>query len=705
MATDERFPLAARRRAAVEVAIGKTTIGGTRPIAVQSMTTTRTADAAATAAQVCALARAGCDIVRVTVPAKPDAEALPEIRRIMKREGVDVPLVADIHFTPSLALKVVEFVDKVRVNPGNFADRKNVGGQAYDEARWNEDVARLAELFAPLVDRAKALGVALRIGANHGSLSDRIVQRHGDSPAGMVESALEFVRIAEDRGHRGLVISMKASNPQVMVRAYRLLARRLDEEQLGAYPLHLGVTEAGGGDDGRIKSAAGIGALLADGLGDTIRVSLTEDPLNEVPAGREIVRLHAVAATAEPERLELTERRDPCVYARRSVARVEVGGVAYGADEPPRVEATTTPADGRAVAALLAARPAIEMVDVLLDDPARAGEALATLKQLPQGGPARGVTLAGAARRLVGEADFGRALRAGADRVGLVYEPERDDPARLAEWAGLPLLLLLPADGPLAVPGAAPRGGRADATARDGGGRADATARVGGGRVAGTARDGGAAASIVDFARRVAGCAPRVMVGLVPGARLDVVGANRLLAAALDAAGARLPLVVSDRPAAAEDPRLGFAGRVSSLFIDGLGDALRVPAGAGAAAAAKLAHDVLQASRRRLERAEFIACPSCGRTLFDLVETTRRVQALTAHLKLKIGVMGCVVNGPGEMADADYGYVGWGEGKVALFVGRTMVERDIPSADAPARLVELIKSRGQWTDPPAPASR
>ncbi len=339
------------RRRAHEVAIGDVIVGGRHPIAVQSMTTTRTADAAATAAQVAALARAGCAIVRVTVPSKPDAEALPEIRRILAQEGVTVPLVADIHFTPNLALAVVDLVEKVRVNPGNFADRKSLKGEAYDDARWEQDVQRLYELFAPLVDRARERGVALRIGTNHGSLSDRIVHRFGDSPLGMVESALEFVRIAEDRGFDRIVISMKASNPQVMVRAYRLLVDRLDREHR-PYPLHLGVTEAGGGDEGRIKSSAGIATLLADGLGDTVRVSLTEDPVNEVPVARELVRQFGlggtlpgadVETTGPLERggnppVEVVETRDPLDPVRRPAARIEAGPMAFGGDEVPRVE-------------------------------------------------------------------------------------------------------------------------------------------------------------------------------------------------------------------------------------------------------------------------------------------------------------------------------------------------------------------------------
>ncbi|MCU0225000.1 MAG: (E)-4-hydroxy-3-methylbut-2-enyl-diphosphate synthase [Acidobacteria bacterium] len=650
------------RRLAHEVAIGDVIVGGRHPVAVQSMTTTRTADAAATAAQAAALARAGCAIVRVTVPSKPDAEALPEIRRRLAQAGVKVPLVADIHFTPSLALAVVELVEKVRVNPGNFADRKSLKGEPYDDARWDEDLRRVYELFAPLVDRAKARGTALRIGTNHGSLSDRIVHRFGDSPLGMVESALEFVRICEDRGFHDIVISMKASNPQVMVRAYRLLVERLDREHR-PYPLHLGVTEAGGGDEGRIKSASGIATLLADGLGDTVRVSLTEDPVNEIPVARELVRQFTApfeTNSAPSPPLEVIERRDPLDPVRRPAARVEAGPIAFGGDEVPRVELLVPPGGAREAAALLALRPPVEAVDVPVADAATLDAAAAFLAQFPAGVLTRALTLRGPAAR---EAAAARraAWASRVDRLTLVVDDGEDLAGPAAVGGGLPVALLLRCDGP---------------------------------------PDGPAGAAIARFASAVAGLAPGVMAGLELGPGGAPIESYRLLAACLDRAGSRAPIVLSDRPAAAdEDLRVGVAGRLGSLLLDGIGDAVRMPAGPDPAATAKLLHDVLQAARRRLERADYIACPSCGRTLFELEETTERVRQLTAHLKLKIAVMGCVVNGPGEMADADFGYVGWGAGKVALFVGRDLVERDVPSAEAPQKLVDLIRAKGRWTDP------
>ncbi len=575
------------RRLAHEVAIGDVIVGGRHPVAVQSMTTTRTADAVATAAQAAALARAGCAIVRVTVPSKPDAEALPEIRRLLAQAGVKVPLVADIHFTPSLALAVVELVEKVRVNPGNFADRKSLTGEPYDESRWDDDLQKVYALFSPLVDRAKERGTALRIGTNHGSLSDRIVHRFGDSPLGMVESALEFVRICEDRGFHEIVISMKSSNPQVMVRAYRLLVDRLDREHR-PYPLHLGVTEAGGGDEGRIKSAAGIATLLADGLGDTVRVSLTEDPVNEIPVARELVRqftapFETAGAPPRPPPIEVIERRDPLDPVRRPAARVEAGPMAFGGDEVPRVELLVPPGGAREAAALLALRPPVEAVDVSVADAAALDAAAAFLAQFPAGVLTRALTLVGPAAR---EAAAARraAWASRVDRLTFVVEDGEDLAGPVAAAGGLPVALLLRCDGP---------------------------------------PDGPAGAAIARFASAVAGLAPGVMAGLELGPAATPIESYRLLAACLDRAGSRAPIVLSDRPPAAdEDLRVGVAGRLGSLLLDGIGDAVRMPAGSDPAATAKLLHDVLQAARRRLERADYIACPSCGRTLFELEETT-----------------------------------------------------------------------------------
>lgn len=659
------------RRESREVAIGDVRIGAGHPIAVQSMTTTFTADAEATAAQVIELARAGCEIVRVTVPSKRDAAALPGIRERMRQAGVSVPLVADIHFTPKLALQVVEHVEKVRINPGNFVDRKSLTGGGYDDGKWEEDLERAYEMFAPVVDRARELGVALRIGTNHGSLSDRILHRYGDTPDGMVASALEFVRIAEDRGHRDIVLSMKASNVQVMVRAYRLLADTLESGASGLYPLHLGVTEAGGGDDGRIKSAAGIATLLAEGLGDTIRVSLTENPVHEVPVGRALVDAFARPAEGPaPVTIDLEETRQPLDPRPRETAEFRARHVAWGGRNVPRVEVVCAPGHPDLAAEVRGVWPPVEVVDLrVAGDHPDWTQVAASLPDVPDADPESPVWAvtadAAAVEALLADGESWGRLRSRIDRLGVVFDDDLEGIGRLADRApGVPVLALRRVSGP---------------TSR---GQAD---------------------RIVAFARELAGRAPDWAAGLEPGAGSDATVAYRVLCAALDRAGARLPVVLADRPALdGDDLRLTVTGRLSALLLDGQGDAVRLPADRGGVGqAARLAHAVLQACRKRLEQAEYIACPSCGRTRFELEETTERIRGLTSHLKLKIGVMGCVVNGPGEMADADYGFVGWGEGRVALFVGREMVEKDIPYDAAPGRLVELIKSRGDWTEPRA----
>src|SRR6267143_633752 len=318
------------RRLTREVQIGTVAVGGTQPIRVQSMTTTRTQDIEATLAQSIRLVDVGCEIVRITAPTTADAKAIGEIKRRLRAMGIEVPLVADIHFSPAAAMEAAEHVDKVRVNPGNFADQKFFRVREYTDADYAAEIARIEERFTPLVLKCQNRGVAMRIGSNHGSLSDRIMNRHGDTPAGMVESALEFVRIARKHDYHDIVLSMKASNPKVMIQAYRLLVARMDEEGIDPYPLHLGVTEAGLGEDGRIKSAVGIGALLDDGLGDTVRVSLTEEPEAEVPVAQRLVAPYNQGLRAAHAYAELDERVDPYSYARRTSSPIEVGGLPVG---------------------------------------------------------------------------------------------------------------------------------------------------------------------------------------------------------------------------------------------------------------------------------------------------------------------------------------------------------------------------------------
>lgn len=536
------------RRKTREVQIGKVAVGGTQPIRVQSMTTTRTQDIEGTLAQTIRLVEAGCEIVRITAPTVTDARAIGEIRRRLIALGIDVPLVADIHFSPAAALEAAEYVDKVRVNPGNFADQKFFRVREYTDADYAAEIARIEERFTPLVRKCQARGIAMRIGSNHGSLSDRIMNRHGDTPAGMVESALEFVRIARKHAYHDIILSMKASNPKVMIQAYRLLVARMDEEGLDAYPLHLGVTEAGLGEDGRIKSAVGIGALLDDGLGDTVRVSLTEEPEAEVPVAMRLVEPYNLGLQAARAYPESTERIDPYSYSRRVSRPIEVGGLTVG----------------------------------------------------------------------------------GGSTVAIVDPPEADL-AALPDLSGLARLEK-------------------------------------------------------------------------PVRWYDAIRAYRSLAA--QAGDRPLHLEVSFESDSDDlEVLLRTSTVLGSLLGDGLGDSVALNASGSDENHLRVLFNILQAAGVRITKTEFVSCPSCGRTLFDLQSTTERIAARTSHLKgVKIAIMGCVVNGPGEMADADFGYVGGSPGRVNLYVGKDVVEKSVPEADADARLVELIRRHGKWVDPPTSAS-
>jgi (E)-4-hydroxy-3-methylbut-2-enyl-diphosphate synthase len=680
-----------RRRPTRTVYIGEVAVGSEHPIRIQSMTTPSTRDTEATARQIERLVESGCEIVRVTVPTTGDAESLPSIRRELERRGVRVPLVADIHFTPAAALKAIEHVEKIRINPGNYADKKKFAVREYTEAEYAEELERIAKVFSPLVKRAKELGVSMRIGTNHGSLSDRIMNRYGDTPEGMVESALEFVRICEDHGYRDLVLSMKASNPVVVLQVYRLLAHRLAEEGMD-YPFHLGVTEAGDGEDGRVKSAIGIGALLDEGIGDTIRVSLTEDPVAEVPVARALAepfnRLHRrPGAAVGPPGLgtTVTEERDPFSYERRCSAEAGVGPRTIGGTQTVLVEVPLTAqlsdADtlrrelDRQVGARVPEETRAELISVDVNDEAEL-EALEALRR---------------SMELVAP---GVALSARVDATWLGH-----DEARSARWLAAAHRLHLSID---AARGGVTHGGLNDLFER--------AAKTGRAILAEVGSSDGQLEAAVDRAAEVARLAARrspcpLILALSPTAAWSPLHGVRLLAARLAAAGQRSPVLLLDRPEdRGADPLLGPAAALGGLLCDGIGDAIQVVVDS-AEASRRTAFGILQGSRVRITRTEFISCPSCGRTLFDLEETTARIKARTAHLKgVKIAVMGCVVNGPGEMADADFGYVGWGEDKIALFVGKELVAKNIPTAEADERLVQLIKQHGRWVDPPVPAA-
>jgi (E)-4-hydroxy-3-methylbut-2-enyl-diphosphate synthase len=663
---------ALRRRPTREVAIGDVGVGGEQPIRLQSMTTTDTLDTAASVAQARRMVEAGCEIVRITAPSMREAENLGAIHRALRADGVHAPLVADIHYTPNAAMIAAEHVEKIRINPGNYADKKKFEVREYSDAQWREEVERVGERFRPLARRCKELGRAMRIGTNHGSLADRILNRYGDTSLGMVESALEFLDVCEDEGYREIVFSMKASNTQVAIQAYRLLAERLEARAPGvpSYPFHLGVTEAGDGEDGRVKSAIGIGALLEDGIGDTIRVSLTEDPVREIPVAQEIARLAQARwcvdddPPRDPGAVYVDDRH---AYRRRSTRSIASGELAIGGANPVRVELDlgNVPADAskraRALAASLARVSDLSCEGLVVDafDPGAANLVAPFRKALGDAGIDAPLAVRGECGFV--EACVGVASRlvvpAGTlvDRIAL-----RDTVASAAE-AGVPV-------------------------------EWDLRVRI---------PEIGAVVGLV-LEASAAGGLEEILISV--DAELPV-HAVRLLAAELSARGAcDVPIVLRHRrdPSCDDDrARVCAAVDLGSPLCDGLGDAISLAGwGDEAGRALDLAYRVLQGARLRTSWTEFISCPSCGRTLFDLEETTARIKAQTGHLKgVKIAIMGCIVNGPGEMADADFGYVGSGVGQVNLYVGQECVQRKVPTDIADERLVALIREHGAWVDP------
>ncbi len=565
--------------------MGAVGIGGDNPIRVQSMITCDTMDTAASIQQTAELAGVGCEIVRITAPTIKDARNLEFIKAGLRELGCDVPLVADIHFKPDAAMEAARWVEKVRVNPGNFADSKKFAVKEYTDEQYAAELERIRERFTPLVKLCQERGISIRIGTNHGSLSDRIMNRYGDTPLGMVESALEFAHIARDNGFHDFIFSMKASNPKVMIAAYRLLVDRFIKEGPDwNYPVHLGVTEAGDGEDGRIKSAIGIGSLLNDGIGDTVRVSLTEDSIHEVPVARALVGLYggkgADAALSE----EVAPSFDPFSYRRRSATRTVVGNVALGLGEVPRVVV-------------------------------------------------RQATLDKIAHKLDRMGDF---------QPEIVYEQ-----AEVRE--------IDPRD-----------------------------------------------ANAIESLNHAPG--PR-LVTVRDGLDLPVVAAFRLLAARLDE---RHPILLKDTLSPSTESGKDFlhtllvaATNIGALLCDGIGDAVLVQGEEAPGQSLRLAYNILQAAGSRVFKTDYVACPSCGRTLFNLQDTTAKIRAATGHLKgVKIAIMGCIVNGPGEMADADFGYVGGAPSKVNLYVGKQAVRFNIPESEAVARLTDLIREHGRWTEAP-----
>lgn len=580
-------PLSICRRSSREVKVGPVGIGGENPIRVQSMLTSDTRDADACVAETLPLVEVDCEIVRVTAQTKKIAANLEHIVAGIRAGGSDVPVVADIHFKPDAAMEAAKWVEKVRVNPGNFVDKKKFQIREYSDAEYNEELARIEEEFVPLVQLCKERGVAMRIGTNHGSLSDRIMNRFGDTPLGMVESALEFSRIAREHDYHELVFSMKASNPKVMIAAYRLLTARLTE--LGDdwnYPIHLGVTEAGDGEDGRIKSAIGIGSLLADGVGDTIRVSLTEDSVEEIPVAKALVELIESRRDIEVSDAALTWDEvpwNPFEYERRKSAVLEIQGQRLGGDETVRVFTTQKKWDAVA-----------HKIDSLGD-----------------------------------------------------FKPE----------------IILEKSGVIAVD---PRNETA-----------------------------------IEELNALTDPIPITVADGLIG--LPVISAFRLLAAKIDP---RHPILLKDTLHPSTDSRADFlktllraSMNIGSLLCDGIGNAIIIQGEESPGQSLRLSYNILQAAGTRIFKTDYVACPSCGRTLFNLQDTTQKIRQSTGHLKgVRIAVMGCIVNGPGEMADADFGYVGGAPGKINLYVGKEAVKFNIPEGEAVERLIDLIKEHDRWVD-------
>lgn len=668
------------RRPTLEVKVGEVGVGGDNPIRLQSMTTSDTQDVDATVRQSIALAEVGCEIVRVTAPNIAAAKCLQEIRTRFTAAGFGhIPLVADIHFLPSAAMEAVEHVEKVRVNPGNYADKKRFNVREYSDSEYDTELQRLHEAFSPLVKRCRELGRALRIGTNHGSLSDRIMNRYGDSPLGMVESALEFLRIAEDNGYRQIILSMKASNPKVMIQAYRLLVERMARENMH-YPLHLGVTEAGDGEDGRIKSAIGIGSLLLDGLGDTIRVSLTEDSVYEIPVARAIAdKAMSLWKTGVPPEARtangasaVADAIDPYHFSKRATSPIQLGTpVVVGPEQPPRVLVRTrleTLQNPRTTFAnpLLKDTPA-EGLLLALNSADDIAALTGALTQPALASPVYAVELNAA----ITPAMAAPLLACKASGMIIVRAFTGSAAAELREWA-----MLARAHGRVLA---------CDVEAQAVEELAPTLREIG---------DGGLLFTL---------SAPRVT------APSHAVGAYRSLADALARIGSKAPLWIRNTDATAVLGNNSFLSKLleasfltGALLCDGVGDLVSIETEADFVRSTKLAYNVLQGAGARISKTEYVACPSCGRTLFDLQSTTQRIREKTGHLKgVKLAIMGCIVNGPGEMADADFGYVGGAPGKINLYVGKNCVQYNIPQDEADARLIALIKEHGKWTEPEA----
>ena len=630
------------RRESIEVNIGAVPLGASHSIRVQSMTTTDTMNTKATVEQSIRMIQAGSEYVRITAPSIKEAENLSNIKSELVKQGFKVPLIADIHFTPNAAEIAARIVEKVRVNPGNYADKKKFQQIEYTDQEYSDEIERIRKRFVPLVRICKEYGTAMRIGTNHGSLSDRIMSRYGDTPLGMVESALEFLRLCEDENYYNIVLSMKASNTQVMVQAYRLLVQKLNEENLKPYPLHLGVTEAGEAEDGRIKSAVGIGTLLEDGLGDTIRVSLTEEPEYEIPVARSIVDRYGIRANHTPILPLESYPIDPFAYRRRESLQVEnIGG-----------------------------------------------------KNVP--------------RVIIDASKFNLTRYQDLSKFGHVYDSKLDKFNMTDQGADFVY------SGKKSIPFMLPNGLKEIV---------DFEAWV-------EIDDVQSRYPLIEYEKlsevntwheklnfisinsddlqldALKEYAYEPLVILLSTSNVHGLAEQRRFIVELHNQGINLPVILhrAYHDSTEDDILLYSSTDIGGLLIDGFGDGVMLSLGDDQSMGDceflnKTSFGILQAARTRITKTEYISCPSCGRTLFDLQETTAKIRAKTDHLKgVKIGIMGCIVNGPGEMADADYGYVGSGKDKITLYKGMNVVKRAVPSAHAVDELIEIIKADGAWID-------
>jgi (E)-4-hydroxy-3-methylbut-2-enyl-diphosphate synthase len=628
-----------------EVYIGDIPLGGNNPIRIQSMTTTDTMNTLATVEQSIRMINAGCEYIRITAPSLKEAQNLQNIKAELRKRGYNAPLIADIHFTPNAAELAARIVEKVRVNPGNYIDKKKFQTIEYTDAEYAEEIERIREQFTPLVKICKEYGTAMRIGTNHGSLSDRIMSRYGDTPLGMVESALEFLRICEENNYHNIVLSMKASNPQVMVQAYRLLIRKMEEENMN-YPMHLGVTEAGDGEDGRIKSAVGIGTLLEDGIGDTIRVSLTEEPEYEAPVAISLASRYKDRINHKEIIPVDSSPIDPFVYSRRET--FEVAGIGGGTVPKVLIDLCKTPIENPAALKSVGYNYEPVTDKWYLND--QACDLIYLGKnELPFDAP---------------------------NNLKVIYDYDK--------WLGLtdttrgfPLLTL-----------------------NDLKRKSKLSFIINFVQVS--------ISDLFDVTFSEIKNNPSIVFILTTD-NLHGMAEQRRAFIEIILNEIKNPVIIKrDYTNIDEDHfRLFSSTDAGALLIDGLGDGVWLNAldQSGKLMDAgfinRTSFGILQATRTRISKTEYIACPSCGRTLFDLVEVTNIIRKRTEHLKgVKIAIMGCIVNGPGEMADADYGYVGSGPGKITLYRGKEIVKRSINSEHALDELIKLIQEDGKWVEIP-----